>query len=391
MGQLALTGAVVVTPFVLIEDAVILVKGKRIKAVGSREQVEIPPDYREVSLDGYLIAPGLIDQHLHGGGGAEVMSGRADDLRDLARFHAVHGVTSFLATTMSGSRDQLVSVARAYHEFQEDDYKGARCLGLHLEGPYLSSRFAGVHSPYHLRNATLEEITTLNRISGDAIKMITMAPEVPGVLELAKELSKSGIICSIGHSDADYATAQKAVDEGFSCVTHCFNRLRPLHHREPGVLGAALTDDRLRIELIVDEHHLHPNIAMLAWKTKGPERIILVSDAMAPAGLLEGNYDSALGELSLVEGRLTDSMGRLAGSIITLEKSVKNFWDYTGCELTDAFRAATYNPARFLGINKHKGSLYPGKDADLIVLTPQLEVVMTMVEGEVISGIVALD
>ncbi|HOP75732.1 MAG TPA: N-acetylglucosamine-6-phosphate deacetylase [Bacillota bacterium] len=391
MGQLALTGAVVLTPFVMIEDAVILINGKRIKALGSRDRVEIPADYREISLDGYLIAPGLIDQHVHGCGGAEVMSGKADALRDMARFQAVHGVTSFLATTMSGSRDQLVAVARAYHELQEDNYKGARCLGLHLEGPYLSNRFSGIHSPYHLRSATLEEVTTLNRISGNGIKMVTMAPEVPGVLELAKELSNAGIICSIGHSDADYATAQKAVDEGFSCVTHCFNGVRPFHHREPGVVGVALTDDRLRIELIADEHHLHPNTVMLAWKMKGFERIILVSDAMAPAGLVDGNYNTAMGELSLVDGRLTDSMGRLSGSAITLEQAVKNFWDYTGCELTDAFRAATYNPARLLGINKRKGSLYPGKDADLIVLTPQLDVVMTMVEGEIISGIIAVD
>jgi len=391
LDQLALTGAVVLTPFVMIEDAVILIKGKRIKALGSRDKVEIPPDYRELSLDGYLIAPGLIDQHVHGGGGAEVMSGRANDLRDMARFHAVHGVTSFLATTISGSNEQLISVAQAYRELQEYEYKGARCLGLHLEGPYLSYRASGIHTSYHLRNADMEEIMALNRISGNAVKMMTMAPEIPGVPELAKVLSEEGIICSIGHSDANYATALKAVDDGFSCVTHCFNGSRPFHHREPGVTGVALTDDRLRIELIADEHHLHPNTVMLAWKMKGPERIILVSDAMAPTGLAEGNYGTTIGELSLVGGKLTDSMGRLAGSATTLEVAVKNFWEYTDCELTDAFRAATYNPARLLGINKRKGSLYPGKDADLIVLTPQLDVVMTMVEGEIISGIIALD
>jgi N-acetylglucosamine-6-phosphate deacetylase len=292
---------------------------------------------------------------------------------------------------MAGSRDQLVSAAKACDALKRSNYKGARCIGLHLEGPFIAPRYAGVHLASNIRNASLEEVMTLQRLSGGSIKMVTMAPEIPGVLEILGNLVAQNIICSIGHSDADFDTVKQAVDNGFRCVTHCYNRIRPFHHREPGAVGVALTDQRLTVELIVDEHHLHPNAVELAWRMKGPEKIVLVSDAMAPAGLIDGTYPSTIGELTLEGERLTDSLGRLAGSVVSLNQAVKNLLDYTGCELTDAFRTVTYNPAKLLGINKQKGSLYPGKDADIVALTPQFEVVMTMVEGEIISGLISVE
>ncbi|NLY76192.1 MAG: N-acetylglucosamine-6-phosphate deacetylase, partial [Firmicutes bacterium] len=231
----------------------------------------------------------------------------------------------------------------------------------------------------------------LHRLSDFGIKMITLAPELPGAQELAASLFDKGILCSIGHSDADYETSISAITNGFSSVTHCFNQLRPFHQREPGVLGAALLKPELAVELIADGIHLHPATLELVLKLKGPEKIFLVSDAMAPTGMPNGKYQTPEGELTLNKGSLTNQNGDLAGSVLTLEQAVKNFMDYTGCELTDALRMATYNPARYLGINKRKGSVYPGKDADLVALTPDFEVVMTMVEGEVISGLISLD
>jgi N-acetylglucosamine-6-phosphate deacetylase len=221
--------------------------------------------------------------------------------------------------------------------------------------------------------------------------MITLAPELPGAMEVAATLVDKGILCAIGHSDADFETTITAITNGFSCITHCFNQLRPFHHREPGVLGAALLRSELVVELIADGTHLHPGTLELVLKAKGPEQIILVSDAMLPTGMPNGKYQTTEGELTLEKGSLTNQKGNLAGSVLTLERAVKNFMDFTGCELTDALRMATYNPARYLGINKRKGSLYPGKDADLVALTPDLDVVMTMVEGEIISGLISLD
>jgi len=388
--RLALTGAAVVTPFNLIEEAAIIVEGTVIKAVGPLESAEIPPDYPRLDLEGLLIAPGLVDQHLHGGGGAEVNTGTTESLMEIARFHAAHGTTAFLATTLSAARDQLAAVARSFENLRRTDYKGARCLGLHLEGPYLAPEYSGAHSPYTFRNPSLEEVLTIHRLSGGGVKMVTMAPELPGALEIAPLLKKEGIVCAMGHSGADFEEAEAAAEAGFSCVTHCFNQHRPFFHREPGLLGAALTNDALYTEVIVDKVHLHPAAVEILRRAKGSEKIILVTDAMAPSGMPDGSYRTFAGELTLSKGKLTDSLGKLAGSALTLEKAVKNFWEISGGELTDVFRMATYNPAKLLGVNKRKGSLYPGKDADLIVLTPDLEVVATMVEGELISGMITL-
>jgi N-acetylglucosamine-6-phosphate deacetylase len=391
MRQLALTGATVLTPFISIEKAVVLIDRGKIKAVGSDREMEVPDGFREISLEGLFIAPGLIDQHLHGGGGVEVMAGNAGSLADLCRYNATRGVTGFLATTMAGEAEQLQAVARAYRELAVAGYKGARCLGIHLEGPYLAPDFRGAHAEALLRLPSRAELESLQLLSDSGIKMITMAPELPGALEVAAASTKMDIRCSIGHSNADYQMAMKALGAGYSCVTHCFNQLRPLRHRDPGVLGAVLTKDEFFIEMIVDGIHLHPATVELIWRARGVAGLILISDAMAPAGLADGKYSTSTGELTLEGGRLTNSSGTMAGSVLSLDRAVKNVQRYTGCELTDAFRMATYNPALHLGLSDRKGSISPGKDADIIAVTPDLDVVMTMVDGEIISGLVALD
>ena len=391
MRNLALTNVALITPFNLIEEATVLTSQGKVLAAGQRNAITIPEGFEEVSLDGLIIAPGFIDQHLHGGGGAAVMDASPESLLEIAKFHASHGTTAFLATTTSSSRDQLVAVAKAFAAFHAADYKAAQCLGLNLEGPYLSPRFPGVHLPNMLRLPSLEEIQTIDKISGNGVKMITMAPELAGALTVASALREMEIVCAIGHSNADFYTAKAAAMAGYNCVTHCFNQLRPFDHREPGILGVALLNSQLSIELIVDQVHLHQAAVEMVWRLKGPEGIILVSDAMAPTGEVDGIFQSNEGQLKLEDGRLTNEDGKLAGSVLTLERAVKNFMEDTNCELTEAIRMATYNPACLLGINKHKGSLYPGKDADLVVLTPGFEVVMTMVGGEIISGLITLD
>jgi N-acetylglucosamine-6-phosphate deacetylase len=389
--QLALTKATLLTPFNLIENATLLINEKTIEAAGPAASVQIPADYREVPLEGLIIAPGFIDLHLHGGNGAEVMSAIPSSLEEMAKFYATHGVTSFLATTLTANMDQLLAVARSFQFLNNSSYKGAKCLGLHLEGPYLSPKFAGMHNLTEVRPPSLDEILQIHRASNNGLKMITMAPELDGALEIAAELVKLGIICAIGHSDAGYEIGLKAMEAGFSSVTHCFNQLRPFHHRDPGILGAALTKPELAVELIADGVHLHPVVFDMVWRLKGAENIILVTDAMSPTGMPEGTYQSLNGDLIINAGAVRNEAGRLAGSILTLDEAIKNMLKFTECALTDVFRMVTYNPAKLLGINKHKGSLYSGKDADLVVLTTDLEVIMTMVGGEVISGLISID
>jgi N-acetylglucosamine-6-phosphate deacetylase len=388
--QLALTRALVLTPFKLIEDAVILISNGKIIALGPGATLGIPPGYREIDLEGLLIAPGLIDPHLHGGGGVEVMRGKTAALADLARFSATHGVTAFLATTMAAPETDLQAVARSFAALASHSYQGARCLGLHLEGPYLAAGRAGFHRTDWLRPPSVAELERLQQNSDTGIKMVTLAPELPGALELAEALVKQGVVCSIGHSDADYETACQAAESGFTCVTHCFNQLRPWHHRDPGAVGAALTIDTLAVEVIADGFHLHPAVLELLWRAKGAQGLILISDGMAPARCGDGAFSGYCGPVGAADGRVTTADGAVAGNSLTLEQAVKKFWEFTSCELTDAFRMATYNPAKLLGIEADKGSLAPGKDADLIALTPEFDVVLTMVGGEIISGLIAV-
>jgi N-acetylglucosamine-6-phosphate deacetylase len=391
MGQLALTKASVLTPFNLIEEAAILIDGKRIVAVGAMDSIEIPPEFQEISLEGLFIAPGFIDQHLHGGGGAEIAGGTRESIVETAKFHAAHGTTAFLATTISAGRDKLAEIAKSYAALSDLEYKGARCLGIHLEGPYISEQYPGIHPRECLRLPSVGEVLSLQRLSNGGIKLLTMAPELPGALDVAVTLANEGIISLIGHSAAGYDAALDAISAGFKGVTHCFNQMSPFHHREPGIIGAALTRPELSLELIADGIHLHKATIDVIWRSKGSDGIILVSDAMAPAGLIDGDFQTSLGRLTLAKGSLKNEAGKLAGGILTLDKAIKNLLQYTDCTLTDAFKMATYNPARFLGINKKKGSLYPGKDADLVIMTTDLEVVATMVNGEIISGLISLD
>lgn len=338
MGQLALTKAAVLTPFNLIEEATILIDGKRIVAVGAMDSIEIPHEFREVPLEGLFIAPGFIDQHLHGGGGAEIAAGTLESIIETAKFHVTHGTTSFLATTTSGSRDQLAAVAKSYAALSDLEYKGAQCLGIHLEGPYISTKYPGAHLEEFLRQPSLGEVLNLHRLSNCGIKLLTMAPELPGAFDVAAALANEGIICLIGHSDADYDNTLDAISAGFKGVTHCFNQMHAFHHRDPGVIGAALTRPELSLELIVDGIHLHKATIDVVWRSKGPDGIILVSDAMAPAGLLDGNFQTSIGELTLSQGALKNNAGKLAGSVLTLDKAIKNLIQYTDCTLTDAFK-----------------------------------------------------
>ena len=371
MEPLALTKAALYTPFSLIMEATVLVDQGKIMAAGAAEQVAIPAGFREVPLEGLILAPGFIDQHIHGNGRADVMDGRPQSLAEIARIQATHGVTAFLATTTAASRQSLLQVARAYAELTtENTYKGARCIGLHLEGPYLAPGKAGAHGQANLRWPNLEEVMAVDEMSGHGVKMITMAPELPGAMEVARELRDGGITVSIGHSEATYEAAQAAMMGGFSCATHCFREWPPLEPQQPGALGAVLTKADLPIELIVNGYDLHRAVIELAWKVKGPERFILASNGV-PDGSPNSEADPAR-------------------EVLTLDAAVRNMLAAVDADLADILRMATYNPAKLLGVNKRKGSIYPGKDADIIALTTDLDVVMTMVEGEVISGLISL-
>ena len=359
--------------WLLIEDGVIGQIGR-----------EAPPsisDAGRIDLQGSLLAPGLIDVHVHGALGVDSMDADPDALRRMARFYARHGVTSFLATTTTGSPERLLAAVENVAQVMAEGTGGAALLGAHVEGPYIGQGRRGAQDPTHIRAPQADEYRRL--FDTGAVRLITVAPEAPQVDELISFALNRGAAVAIGHTQASYELVQHVVDLGANQVTHLFNGMEPLHHRSPGTVGAALALDEVYCQLIADNVHIHPAVLRLAVRAKGPERILLITDAMRGAGMPDGEYH--LGELTVMvnqgEARLPN--GALAGSTLTMDRALVNIMAATGLPLVDVLPMATANPARSLGLTQ-KGTISEGKDADLIVLDDQANVMLTFVGGETV-------
>ena len=370
----------VVTPKGLIPRGQVSVEGEKIKYVGPEEQ-----DFsgRILDFEGYLVVPGLIDLHVHGGCGHDVMGRSEGNLDGLSMFLAAGGVTSFLATTYSAPQEELLESARRVNEAATKGVEGAEVLGLHVEGPYINPKMAGAQDDAHIRPPSSDELEEIRKAAGGALRIVTLAPEVDGALEAVEWLRSKGIIPSAGHTDATFEEMVAGVDAGISHVAHLFNRMRPLHHREPGAVGAALLDERVSVELIADGVHLHPSALRLAAKSKGSGRTALVSDAIAPTGLPDGEYRFGGRRVRLEGGRCILGSGVLAGSNIRLCDAVKNMVD-AGFHITESVEMASTTPAGIIGVSDHKGRLAEGLDADLTVMSRDFSVLLTMVGGKVV-------
>jgi len=381
-----LTADRLATPNELLAPGYVVVDGDRVLDVGQG----LPPRAVErVDLGDRLIVPGYVDVHVHGGAGAQVNAGGQDEVlasvRRLARFHAAHGTTSLLATTVSDSREALRAAVQGIAGVTRDaPVEGAQVLGCHLEGPFLASEYAGAQDPGWLRPPDPSEMEDLLAAGEGTIRLVTLAPELPGANELIDLCRRAGVTVSLGHSAADYETARGAFDAGVRHVTHLFNAMTPVHHRRPGAAIAAIADERVTLELIADGLHVHfavlASVACLA-----PERIVLVSDATAAAGLGPGRHRLGGADVEVLDGRVTLAGDRstLAGSVLTLELAVANLVSQGGVPLLTALRAATLTPARAIGASR-KGRLVQGTDADVAVLDPDLSVAATVANGRVV-------
>jgi N-acetylglucosamine-6-phosphate deacetylase len=262
-----------------------------------------------------------------------------------------------------------------------DNHTGARPLGIHLEGPFLSHAKRGVHPPEHLLSPSIQVFNSMWQASEGHIRLITVAPELQGAEEFIAHVTSLGVRVSLGHSDAETAAARAGVTAGATSATHTFNAMRALDHRNPGVLGVALTEESLFAELICDGIHVHPSLINLFWKAKGPERAILVTDGMSATGMPEGTYTLGGFPVEVKDGKATNN-GVLAGSILTLDQAIRNFAKFTGAPLSQVAALATRNPARMTGLDKEIGLLAPGRRADIAVLDAQGMVHSTILNGE---------
>ncbi len=336
-----------------------------------------PPRPTDYDLGDRLLAPGFIDQHCHGGGGHSFMTADSDEALGVAEFHLRHGTTSLMASLVSGSIDALTTQIGATSPLVDS---GA-LLAIHLEGPWISKHRCGAQDPQQLRSPDPAEVARLLELGGGRIRMVTIAPELPGAIPAIRQIVSAGAVAAIGHTDADFETTMAGIDAGATVATHLSNAMRPMHNREPGATGALLADPRVFIELIADGVHLHPAMIRLFRNHAGNDRTVLITDAMGAAGSVDGRYLLGELEVDVADGvaRLVDG-GAIAGSTLTLDAALRFLVSEVGIALEDAIEMVTANPARALGLHD-RGVINPGKRADLVVLGSDLAVDAVMVAG----------
>ncbi|WKA55422.1 N-acetylglucosamine-6-phosphate deacetylase [Planococcus shixiaomingii] len=325
--------------------------------------------------------PGFIDVHIHGAAGFDAMDATPEALAGIAGALPMEGTTSFLATTMTQAEDAIGKALDNASRFTSGEGQ-AEMLGVHLEGPFISTKRAGAQPLEHISVPSIELFGQWQELSGNRIRLVTVAPEVENGLAFIEAVSKSGVIASIGHSDATFEQVQEAVGQGASHVTHLYNQMSPLHHRNPGVIGASLLENALTVEVIADFIHSHPRSVELAFRQKGADRLVLITDAMRAKGLEPGDYDLGGQKVQVTDTDARLSDGTLAGSILTMDAAVKNIASVTNCTLADLVAMTSANAAREFGL-EHKGSIQAGKDADITILDEQFNVQLTICRGTI--------
>ncbi len=400
--MLAFTAGRLLTPTGAIAQPLLLVEQGRIHDISTRNE---RPGLAGVSITDFgdgVLAPGYVDLHIHGSAGYDVMDDSAEALPAIEQLLTRHGVTSYFPTTVTTPMDatlralERLADAIEKREIERDckDGKGQRRavpLGIHLEGPFLSHAWRGVHPPENLLAPTLALFERFWQAAGGRIRMMTIAPELEGALEVIAEAARRSVCVSLGHSDADFEAAERGIAAGARHATHTFNAMRPLSHntlgyRNPGILGAVLTDRRVSADIIADGVHLDPAIVKLVARAKGPEQTVLITDATSATGMPDGRYRLGSFEVDVRDGKCMAN-GKLAGSVLTMDRAVRNLARFAEWDSPQAVAAASQNPARVARL-ANKGVLAAGADADFVVLNAEGAVLQTFIGGVECGGAV---
>ncbi len=394
-----LTGGRVVTPGRVLNPGWIRLAGPLIDAVGPGAAGQLPPGLPVTDLRGHWVLPGFVDMHVHGGGGTSFTEGPADDARRAAGFHRRHGSTTIVASLVTAPLAELQARAAMLARLAGEDV----IAGIHLEGPFLSAARCGAQDPRHMAAPDVAAFERLHAAAAGQLRVITVAPELPGAADLIKAAARAGVTAAVGHTDATADVTSAAVDAGATHATHLFNGMRPLHHREPGPAGALLDRDEVTCEVIADGVHLHDTVLRLAARAAGPGRLVLITDAMAAAGMPDGSYRLGSVRVEVAGGvaRLAGSRGisgiggsaesagsgapgtpgAIAGSTATMAAVVRHAVA-AGLPVTEVAAAASTTPARVLGLGDRTGALRPGLRADLVVCDEDFRLHAVMRHGE---------
>lgn len=381
--MLALTANALFTPLDRIEQPVVLIDDGEIVSISSRSAAELPSRAEHLDFGDAVLAPGLVDLHVHGGVGYDVMQDDETGRAAFERLLVQHGVTSYYPTTVTASLNEtlraLEYLARAVEQAAKSAVANRACpLGVHLEGPFLSHLRRGVHPPEKLVAPDVKTFDRFWQAAQGRIRVMTIAPELPGALEVIAEATGRGVCVSIGHSDATLEQAQAGIAAGARHATHTFNAMRPLGHRDPGIAGEVLSNGSISADIIADGIHVHPIMVRLFLQAKGADRAVLVTDATAATGMPEGQYMLGSLEVEVRDGKCLHD-GKLAGSVLTLDRAVRNAMEFAGLDLQQSVRLASLNPAR--AVKTDRGSLQAGGAADLVAFSPSGEVKATIVNG----------
>lgn len=386
----AIFAGTIYTPSEEIRDGVILVEGHRIARVGPRDQVKVPAGAAAIDYQDRTVVPGFIDIHIHGAVGHDLMEATPEAVSAIGKYLARHGTTSYAATTVAASLERTLNAAKSLGEIIKtsnvarvgsDKVTGAQPVGIHLEGPFLNVKRRGAHPASQIQKPSTQLLEKMLEAAGGTACILTLAPELEGALEVLEFARSRGLQVGIGHSNATYEEAKSAIDAGATHAVHCFNAMRPFMHRDAGIIGAVLTDDRVSAELICDGIHVEPAAIRLLVRAKGIGRVILVSDSLSGAGMPDGNYRLGNFTVHVAGGVCRTVEGNLAGSTIMLDAALRNLSAYTGLSYRECLPCVTTNPARTLGLENQKGMIAPRADADLAVLDQQFYVTQTYVRG----------
>jgi len=375
------------TPTEEIVDAAVVIEDGIIVAVGRREEIVAPKGAKDHDARIHILVPGFVDVHIHGAGARDVMEATPEALQIVAATVARHGTTSLVATTVTAPTDEICHSLEGIARYIQSPANQARpeaplaqMTGIHLEGPFLSPQRRGVHPPESLALPTVATLGRFLQAANGCARILTIAPELRGAVEVIDSARTAGVIVAMGHTDATYEQAHVGVEHGVRHAVHVFNAMRPFSHRETGVLGAVLTDPQVTAEIIADGIHVDDPAIRLLLAAKGSQRVILVSDGTAATGMPDGVYRLGPFEFTVSGGVCRNAEGRLAGSTLTLERAVKHMVSL-GLPLREAVQMATLNPANRLGIAGKKGVIAPGADADLVLLTDKLGIAGVMTRG----------
>lgn len=369
------------TPADVIEHGALVINGETIGAIGHAEDLPCPPGAQAIDLGGMTLIPGFIDLQINGAFGSD-FTFEPESIWQVGERLTRTGVTSFLPTIISSPAETIGRAQAVLKEGPPKGYEGASVLGLHLEGPYINPHKSGAHETSHLRLPDPHEYERWS--PSRAIRLVTLAPEIPGAIQAIHVLVRNGVTVSAGHSEASFDQALEGIKAGISYGTHLFNAMPPLDHRQPGLVGALLRESRVVAGMIIDGIHVHSAMVSLAWKALGAQRTSLVTDAMAALGMPAGDYQLANRTVHVDGGSARLDDGRLAGSVLSLDQALRNLMAYTGCRLEEALPAVTLVPARLLGLEASLGVLSEGARADLVLLNSERQIAGVWTKGHAV-------